>query len=33
MKENIALFIHPQKPKQLLMRVILIMYWNQSILR
>ena len=31
MKQNIAPFIHPKGLKQLLMRVILMMYLNQSI--
>ena len=33
MKQNIALFIRLQKLKQLLMRVILMMHLNESIVR
>ena len=33
MKQNIALFTSPQKMKQISMRVILMMYLNQSIIR
>ena len=32
-KQNIALLIHIKKQKQLLMKVILMMYLNQSILQ
>ena len=32
-KQNMTLFIHTQKQKQLLMKVTLMMYLNQSILR
>ena len=31
-KQNMTLFIHTQKQKQLLMKVTLMMYLNQSIL-
>ena len=32
-KQNIAPFIRPQRLKQLLMKIILMMYLNQSIVR
>ena len=33
MQQNIARFIRTQKQKQLLMRIIMMMYSNQSIVR
>ena len=33
MKQNIAFFILPQRVKQKLMRVMLLMYLNQSIVQ
>ena len=33
MKQNIAHFIHPQRLKEFVIRVILMMYLNQSIVR